>query len=186
MLRRLAFNLWYFRSPPWDSGVSPPELLVFIREHPPGRALDVGCGSGTNAITLAKAGWQVVGVDFARRAIQLARKKARKYGVQVDFRLEDASQLKGINGKFDLILDIGCFHGLSAAERARYRRNLERLLAEGGHFLMYTFIRQPHENTIGVTEEDLHLLEQHLLLVKRQDGTERGERPSAWLHFKRK
>ncbi len=59
MFRRLAFNFWYFRKPPWDSGISPPELLEFIRTHPAGKAIDLGCGTGTNVITLAKAGWQV-------------------------------------------------------------------------------------------------------------------------------
>src|SRR5689334_21905005 len=52
MLRRLSFNLWYFRNPPWDSGISPPELLEFIQTHPAGKAIDLGCGTGTNVITL--------------------------------------------------------------------------------------------------------------------------------------
>ena len=52
-LRRLSFLLWYFRDPPWDTNISPPELLDFINRHPPGRVLDLGCGTGTNVITLA-------------------------------------------------------------------------------------------------------------------------------------
>ena len=61
--RRWLFNLWYFQRPPWDSGISPPELMEFIRSSQPGRALDLGCGTGTNIITLAKNGWQVTGVE---------------------------------------------------------------------------------------------------------------------------
>ena len=41
MLRRLSFNFWYFRKPPWDSGISPPELLEFIQTHPAGKAIDL-------------------------------------------------------------------------------------------------------------------------------------------------
>ncbi|HZD55845.1 MAG TPA: class I SAM-dependent methyltransferase, partial [Anaerolineales bacterium] len=69
ILRRIFFNLWYYREPPWDTGISPPELLAFIESHPAGQALDLGCGTGTNVITLARNGWQVTGVDFAPRAI---------------------------------------------------------------------------------------------------------------------
>ena len=66
MFRRIYFNLLYlFTRPPWDTGVSPPELYDFIENHEPGRAIDIGCGTGTNVITLAQAGWQVTGVDFA-------------------------------------------------------------------------------------------------------------------------
>ena len=54
MLRRLNFTFWYYFHPPWDSGISPPELLEFIEQHPAGRAIDLGCGTGTNVVTLAQ------------------------------------------------------------------------------------------------------------------------------------
>ena len=112
MFRKLFFNLQYFKQPPWDTGISPPELIQFMAGHPPGRALDLGCGTGTNAIELAKRGWQVTGIDFARRAIRIAHSKAKMAGVQIDFRVADVSKLPDIAGPFDLILDIGCFHSL--------------------------------------------------------------------------
>src|SRR6185437_311945 len=65
--------------PAWDSGISPPELLASIQGPealPPGRAFDVGCGTGTNSLTLAATGWHVLGVDFAAPAIAQAQAKA--------------------------------------------------------------------------------------------------------------
>src|SRR5574342_1242280 len=118
LLRRLTFNLWYYSSPPWDPGISPPELIDFIEKHPltssgqARRAIDIGCGTGTNVITLAQAGWQVTGVDFVPRAIRMAKGKARKAGVEVELLVRDVTDLKGITGPFDLALDIGCFHSL--------------------------------------------------------------------------
>src|SRR4030066_306033 len=95
VLQRLVYQLWYYRKPPWDTGVSPPELLAHIERHPPGRALDLGCGTGTNVITLAQHGWQVTGVDFAWRAIRQAQRKAKRAGVLVDLRVGDVTRLEG-------------------------------------------------------------------------------------------
>ncbi len=183
--RKLFFNLAYLGRPPWDSGISPPELLSYIESHPPGRALDLGCGSGTHAITLAQHGWQVVGVDFVRKAIAQARRRARQAGVPVDFRLGDVTRLEGIGGSFDLVLDIGCFHGLPPKGKQRYVQNLPRLLGEQGTFLLYAFVKSdPHQEGSGLTPEDLCRLQQVLHLEWRQDGFDRAERPSAWFSFR--
>lgn len=185
LARRLHFQLKYFWNPPWDTGISPPELLQFIEHHPPGRALDLGCGTGTNAITLARHGWQVTGIDFAWRAIKIARQKSRKAGVEVDLRVGDVTQLDDLSGFFDLILDIGCFHSLPAASRQVYIANLERFLAPQGYFLLYGFFREAGGSGPGMSEEDVERISARLKLLSRVDGTERGWRPSAWLTFRR-
>jgi cyclopropane fatty-acyl-phospholipid synthase-like methyltransferase len=181
---RLLYNLMYLLPgrPPWDTGISPPELMEFISQHPPGRALDLGCGTGTNAVTLAYAGWKVTGIDFARRAIRAARQKASQAGIDIDFRMGNAAN-PGVKGPFDLVLDIGCFHSLSRQDRENYAQNLETLLAPGGTFLLYGFFRQPTEDKPGLIEEDISMLADRLYLANRTDGTDRGEQPSAWLTF---
>jgi cyclopropane fatty-acyl-phospholipid synthase-like methyltransferase len=187
MMRKLLFNLAYLQKPVWDTGISPPELLNFIDTHRPGRALDLGCGTGTNVITLAKSGWQVVGVDFVRRAINLAKKNAEQYDVQVDLRVEDVTRLESVSGKFDLVLDIGCFHSLPPSTRQSYILKIDQLLADGGTFLLYLFLAANTENSAtGATEADMHFITGKLHLLERQDGTERGLRPSAWLTLQKR
>jgi SAM-dependent methyltransferase len=187
MLRKLWFSLAYLSHPVWDTGVSPQELLDFIASHLSGRALDMGCGTGTNVITLAEHGWQVTGVDFSARAIRYARQKARQHQVMVDLRVDDVARLSAITDKFDLILDMGCFHSLPAGRRQAYITNVERLLADSGTFLLYTFISNaPNEAGPGVTPADLQLISQKLRIVQRMDGSERGFRPSAWLTITRR
>jgi len=184
--RRIFFNLFYFGRPPWDTGISPPELLAFLASHPPGRALDLGCGTGTNVITLARHGWQATGVDFSSRAMRIARRKARQAGVAADLRVEDVTRLEGIAGPFDLILDIGCFHGLDSAGMQAYIRNLDRLLAPDGTFLMYAFFREELGSGPGMLPSDLERFSSLFDLVQREHGTGRRERPSVWLTFNKK
>lgn len=184
MLRKLFFNIWYIlRKPPWDTGISPPELMAFIEGHPPGRALDLGCGTGTNVISLAKHGWQATGVDFASRAIRKAWQKAKRAGVDTDLRLGDVTKLDGITGPFDLILDIGCFHSLPSSTRPAYIHNVKHLLAPRGTYLLYVFFREPGAGPPGVVESELRAFSPPLKLVKREDGTNQGRRDAAWLMY---
>lgn len=187
MLHKLFFSFWYlFRRPPWDTGVTPPEVQAFIKTHPPGRALDLGCGTGTNAITLAQHGWQVTGVDFAPPAIQAGKQKARRAGVQVDLRVGDVTRLENLSGEFDLILDIGCFHNLSPEGKAGYAARLPELLRPQGVYLLYAFFKDPQTGGTGLSPEDLAHLNSRLQLEQRLDGSERGRRASAWFTFRQK
>jgi cyclopropane fatty-acyl-phospholipid synthase-like methyltransferase len=187
-ISRLFFWLFYMGDPPWDTGISPPELIRFIDNNPSGRALDLGCGTGTNAITLAQHGWQVTAVDFIGRAIRTARRKAKHASVEIDFRVGDVTRLDDIHGPFDLIVDIGCFHSLSHQGQDAYIDNIERLLADQGTFLLYAYFRLPDESRAmggGLKNGDLERLETQFRLVQREDGSERGKRPSAWFWFER-
>jgi SAM-dependent methyltransferase len=187
MLRKLFFNLAYLQKPVWDTGISPPELLDFIANHNPGRALDLGCGTGTNAITLAKHGWEVTGVDFVKRAVNLAQQNAQQYAVKVDFQVDDVTRLDSVTGRFDLVLDLGCFHSLPPTTRQAYILKIDQLLADSGTFLLYFFMKSnPDGVGPGATDADIRFITENLHLVARKDGTERGERPSAWLTLQKK
>ena len=184
-LRRLQFNFWYFRNPPWDSGITPPELFEFIQSHPAGCAIDIGCGTGTNVVTLAKTGWQVTGFDFAARAIQLAKRKAKKANIQASLFTDDATRMKNVTGQFDFALDMGCFHALE--NKADYLTQLDRILAPNGFWLMYGFMNQGSQlTTLGLVDSDLDLISaQALTLLPRRNGFDKRERPSAWFLYQK-
>jgi ubiquinone/menaquinone biosynthesis C-methylase UbiE len=186
LLRRFLFHYWYFGQPPWDTGVSPSELLDFIQNHKPGRAIDIGCGTGTNVITLAHAGWEVTGVDFAPRAIKLARQKADKAGIQAEFLMRDATKLGGIHGTFDFALDLGCFHGIPSDGRKKYLEGLDRILVQGGFWLMYGFLNlDTRQTSPGLSQADVDMISSRLTLNSRQNGYDKRERSSAWFLFQK-
>jgi cyclopropane fatty-acyl-phospholipid synthase-like methyltransferase len=186
MLRRLFFQFSYYQKPPWDTGISPPELIEFIESHPPGRAIDIGCGTGTNVITLARSGWKVTGVDFVPRAIQLARQKIKSANVQADLSVNDATKLHGITGPFDLALDIGCFHSLGENGQEKYLHQLDRILAPNRFWLMYGFLQsEENQSPAGLRVADIKRISARMTTLSRQDGFNRGERPSAWFLFQK-
>jgi SAM-dependent methyltransferase len=176
-VRRLLFSAWYWLPGRrrWDTGVSPPELERFVASHPAGAALDLGCGTGTNVVYLARHGWATVGVDFAGRAIAKARRRARDAGVTATFLVGDVTRLP-LAGQFDLVLDIGCLHSIAASGRAGYAAGLAKVMRQGGTFLLYAFA--PGGPAVGLTSEDVRTT-----FASKFDvvGVEEGRgRPSAW------
>ncbi len=140
--RRMMYSLMYrFGAPRWDTNITPPEVVAVIEGAaalPAGRALDLGCGTGTNVIYLAQHGWETIGVDFSPVAIQQARQKA-KDTPGATFVEGDVSQLShlGIQGPFDFVLDIGCFHGLPIHSRQAYVQEVARVTRSGGLFVIW-------------------------------------------------
>jgi 2-polyprenyl-3-methyl-5-hydroxy-6-metoxy-1,4-benzoquinol methylase len=103
------YDLWYrFGDPPW-TGAPRSELVELVTSGRlrPGRAIDLGCGEGDNAIFLAQHGFEVTALDFAPSAIAKARRKAAAAGVQVDFVIDDLTRLRNVRGEFDLLVDYG-------------------------------------------------------------------------------
>ena len=192
MMHRLRFLWMYLRRPPWDSGITPPELFHYIQTHPAGRAIDLGCGTGTNVLALAQHGWQVTGVDFIPKAIRTAKRKLALSKVEgtknekVDLRVSDVTNLRGINGPFDLALDIGCFHGLE--NKPKYLDELDRILAPGGHWLLYGFFKPSSQlSGPGLDAASVNLIHTRgFSLLSRTDGFDKKDRPSAWFLFQKK
>lgn len=184
MLRRLHFDLWYLFRPPWDTRVSPPELLQFIQNHPPGRAIDLGCGTGTNVLTLARHGWDACGIDFSARAIAIAGRRIEAAKLEASVKIGDVTRLESVPEPYDLALDIGCFH--SVDRRRDYLRGLRQVLRTGGHWLMYAFVRaEAGGGGPGLDHTDFDLIKsEHMTLLSRTDGKDRGAQSSAWFLYR--
>jgi 2-polyprenyl-3-methyl-5-hydroxy-6-metoxy-1,4-benzoquinol methylase len=185
---RLMFQWRYFRGQtPWDTNITPPEVMEFISKTPPGRALDLGCGTGTNAVTLALKGWQVTGVDFVGKAIRAARRKSEKSGLAIDFHEADVSDLSMLTGPYDYALDIGCLFTLTEENRGRCARHLARLVKPDGMFMLYAWLPRPWQGkTWGISPEDLDTLMQPAFSISRSVIGEENSFPTGWYWFERK
>ncbi len=121
---------------PWDSGVPSAELIRTNEEGDlRGRTiLELGCGTGTNAIELARRGYQVTAVDLIDVPIQKARQKAEAAGVRVDFRAGDLTQID-LGGPYDCLFDIGLYHGIRNRNLPGFLSTLARVSRAGTRWL---------------------------------------------------
>jgi SAM-dependent methyltransferase len=129
---------------PWDTGEVPRELRALV-DGPgalaAGRALDIGCGTGTQSVYLAQHGWRVTGVDVVDRPLARARARAEAARVAVDWIKADVAELGalGIEPGLTLAFDRGCFHGLNDGQRTAYAAAVTALAAPGATMLMMAF-----------------------------------------------
>jgi SAM-dependent methyltransferase len=130
--------LYRYVSVPWDIGVRP-ELVALVEggRLAPGRAIDLGCGTGSNSIYLAQHGFQVTGIDFAPAAVESARDRAVEAGVSVDFIVDDLTDLKHVSGPFDLLIDVGTLDDLRPRQRDLYMQSVLPLTRPGSLFFLY-------------------------------------------------
>ncbi|MEV7190351.1 class I SAM-dependent methyltransferase [Streptomyces sp. NPDC093510] len=121
--------------------LAPARSPVPDRAPAPGRALDLGCGPGRNALHLAALGYEVDAVDLSAAAIDWATDRAREAGADIRFHQGDAFALveSELAGPYDLIYDSGCFHHLPPHRRVSYLALLDRALAPGGHYALACF-----------------------------------------------
>jgi SAM-dependent methyltransferase len=129
----------YFRAP-WDIGARE-ELIALVEggRIKPCRAIDLGCGTGANAIFLAQKGFEVTGVDFAVAAIDKAKARASEANVHVEFIVDDLTNLQVVSGTFDFHLDYRVLDDLRLHQRRLYVRNMLPLTHAGSRYLLCGF-----------------------------------------------
>jgi len=128
------------RMPGWDAGRVATQLRKAVEEGKvkPGRALILGCGTGTNAIFLAQKGFDVTALDVAPTCLTIAEAKARKASVRVKWIVADASNPPQMP-PFDFVFDRGCYHHVRWVDLKGYVRGVSNLTRPGGQFLLLSF-----------------------------------------------
>lgn len=136
----LGFDAAYSGTPPWDIG-RPQRAFHELAEAGAirGRVLDVGCGTGEQALMAAGLGLEAIGVDLAPTAIGIARDKARDRGLQARFVVADALDLATLGERFDTVLDCGLFHIFADAERPLFVASLAAVTRPGGRYHLLCF-----------------------------------------------
>jgi SAM-dependent methyltransferase len=162
--------------------VPPPELVEVIegsRRLPAGRALDLGCGTGTTTVYMASQGWKATGVDFVTRPIRTARAKAASAGVAAVFIVGDVTRMHElpIEPGFDLLFDQGCFHSLPESAEPAYAREVSRMARSGATYLLYAFGPQPADRRRpffphGVSPDDVRTRFIDFTLIEARPGSD--------------
>ena len=109
-------------------------LAAEVEGSAPGRALDLACGAGRNAVWLGERGWEVTGVDFSDVALAQARERARARGVEVDWVHADLRSYEPSPAAYDLVLVL--YLHLRDAERRLVLGRASAALAPGGTLLV--------------------------------------------------
>jgi len=193
-MQRLFWNVTYwFGKTPWDTGITPPELRAVVEsgQVQPGRALDLGCGTGTNVLYLAQHGFDAVGVDISPRAIAVAQRKIKQAGLAQHAQVYsgDVTRLDTlpVTGLFNLALDLGCLHVVDLAARPRYAAGLAAHMQTGGLYLLYAFDpRSCLGRRMGLTtKETERLFIPAFTLLQVHHGQDRAGAESAWYTFRK-
>jgi cyclopropane fatty-acyl-phospholipid synthase-like methyltransferase len=167
---RPDFEAVYQGAAPWDIGAPQPEVVRLEEEGAfRGAVLDVGCGTGENALLLAARGHEVLGVDSAPSAVSRAREKAAARGLEASFLVADALDLGALRRRFETVLDCGLFHVFDDEERKRYAESLGAAVGSAGqaHLLCFSDEEPPGPGPRRVSEWDIKATFRGLFVLSR-------------------
>jgi hypothetical protein len=176
------------KPPAWDIGRPSDELQKVVNGGTVGkcRAVDLCCGSGTDAIFLASHGFDVTAVDVAPTALARARQKADQAGVTVRWVLADVLNPPNLE-PFDFLYDRGCYHVVRDQNLTAYLETVRRISHPGSQFLLLSARReeQAAPGGPGVTEEELRfdflpMFDVEWLRPTRLESNETGSSPPGW------
>jgi SAM-dependent methyltransferase len=149
---QVDWNQRYVQSDtPWDSGVPSQNLKSFLDEGKikPGRVLELGCGTGTNALFLAQLGFDVTAVDLSKVALERAREKATKAKVKINFVEADVTALPDLGGPFPFVFDRGTYHIVRKGNLSGLQTMLTNMVEPSGFYLVLA----GNANTLDAPEQ---------------------------------
>lgn len=178
---------------PWDTGEPEPLLVEFINSGriTPGLALDIGAGTGTNAIWLAERGFDVRGVDVAPLAVERAEAKMKGSALRCRFDVWDILAAPPPGGPFQFVFDRGCFHVFDEpVERERFAAQVAAVLTPGGLWLSLVGSTEGPPREVGpprrTAREVTLAIEPALEIIELRSAEFRGHGAPAWLCLSRR
>jgi SAM-dependent methyltransferase len=179
---------------PWDGHPLAQSLRTLVEGSdalPPGKALELGCGTGDCSIYLAELGWQVTAVVYVKQALDKARAKAKAAGAVINFAGADVTHLSsaGLGDNFGLIVDNGCLHNMSDGDRDSYVREVSAVAAPGARLLVVAFLPGGRFGVRGVEPAEMEQRFTHgwtLLSAGAEQELDKERTPTRYYLFERR
>lgn len=179
--------------PPWDTGQPEPVLVEFVASGgvTPCPALEIGAGTGTNAIWMAERGFDVLGVDVSPLAVEKARAKMEGRALRCRFAALDFLAAPPPGGPFQFVFDRGCFHVFDEPdERQRFAAQVAAALAPGGLWLSLIGSTEGSPREVGPprrsAREVILAIEPALEVVELRSAEFHGIDAKAWFCLSRR
>jgi SAM-dependent methyltransferase len=177
---------------PWDTGQPEPVLVEFVTSGRvrPGPSLEIGAGTGTNAIWMAECGFEVFGIDVSPLAVERAKAKMGERDLRCRFAAWDFLAAPPPDGPFQFVFDRGCFHVFDEAEeRQRFAAQVAAVLAPGGLWLSLIGSTEGPAREIGPPRRSAReitlAIEPALEIVELRSAEFRGHGANAWFCLSR-
>lgn len=178
---------------PWDSGRPEPLLVEFVASGSvtPCRTLEIGAGTGTNAIWMAERGFDVLGIDVSPLAVERARAKMEGRALPCGFEALDFLAATPPGGTFRFVFDRGCFHVFDEpSERQRFAAQVAAALAPGGLWLSLIGSTEGSPREVGPPRrsavEVILAIEPALEVVELRSAEFHGINAKAWFCLSRR
>jgi methyl halide transferase len=177
---------------PWDTGEPEPVLVAFVASGRvrPGPSLEIGAGTGTNAIWMAERGFEVFGVDVSPLAVERAKTKMGGRDLHCRFAAWDILAAPPPDGPFQFVFDRGCFHVFDEPdERERFAVQVAAVLAPGGLWLSLVGSTEGPPREIGPPRRSAReitlAIKPALEIVELRSAEFRGHGANAWFCLSR-
>ncbi|WP_188758746.1 class I SAM-dependent methyltransferase [Edaphobacter acidisoli] len=178
---------------PWDTGQPEPLLVEFVTssEVKPGPTLEIGAGTGTNAIWLAERGFDVLGVDVSPLAVERAQAKINGRALRCRFTALDILATPPSEGPFQFVFDRGCFHVFDEpGERQQFAARVAAALVPGGWWLSLIGSTEGPPREVGPPRRSAHevtlAIEPALEIVELRSVEFREHGAKAWFCLSRR
>lgn len=179
--------------PPWDTGQPETLLVEFVTSGammPCPKTLEIGAGTGTNAIWMAERGFDVLGIDVSSLAVEKAQAKIEERALRCRFAVKDFLAAPPPEGPFQFVFDRGCFHVFDEpGERQRFVEQVAAALAPGGLWLSLIGSTEGPEREVGPPRRSacdvILAIEPALEIVELRSAEFRGSRAKAWFCLSR-